>query len=291
LTIANIYSDVWAILIKKINHMKQYLDSLRFVKEHGKGKDDRTGTGTRSVFGYQTRYDLNEGFPLMTTKKIHLKSMIYELLWFLKGDTNIKYLNDNGVTIWNEWANENGDLGPIYGKQWTAWETANGERINQIAEAVEMIKNNPSSRRIIVSGWNVGDLRQLVSGEKTAPPPCHTLFQFYVDADDRLSCQLYQRSADIFLGVPFNIASYALLTMMVAQVTGKKLGDFIHTFGDLHIYNNHTEQVDLQLSREPRQLPRMKINPEVKDIFAFKYEDFELEGYDPYPGIKAPISI
>jgi len=271
--------------------MKQYLDLLRGVLENGQGKDDRTGTGTISVFGRQARYDLNAGFPLITTKKVHLKSIIYELLWFLKGDTNIKYLNDNGVTIWDEWADENGDLGPIYGKQWTAWEAPNGEKINQIAEAVEMIKNNPSSRRIIVSGWNVGDLRALIGGKKTAPPPCHTIFQFYVSHDDKLSCQLYQRSADIFLGVPFNIASYALLTMMMAQVCGKKLGEFVHTFGDLHIYNNHLDQVKLQLSREPRSLPKMTINPDVKDIFAFKYEDFTLEDYDPYPGIKAPIAI
>lgn len=271
--------------------MKAYLDLLKDVRDNGRGKDDRTGTGTVSVFGRQARFDLSQGFPLLTTKKIHLKSIIHELLWFLKGDTNIKYLNDNGVTIWDEWADENGDLGPIYGKQWTAWQANNSEKINQIAEAIEMIKNNPSSRRIIVSGWNVGDLRALISGKKTAPPPCHTLFQFYVDADDRLSCQLYQRSADLFLGVPFNIASYALLTMMAAQVTGKKLGDFVHTFGDLHIYNNHREQMTEQLSREPRTLPKMIINPEVKDIFAFKYEDFQLEGYDPLPGIKAPIAI
>jgi thymidylate synthase len=271
--------------------MQTYLNLLRDVSENGISKDDRTGTGTTSVFGRQSRFDLSQGFPLLTTKKIHLKSIIYELLWFLQGDTNIKYLNDNGVRIWNEWADENGDLGPIYGKQWTAWEANNGEKINQISEAIEMIKHNPSSRRIIVSGWNVGDLRALISGKKTAPPPCHTLFQFYVDANDRLSCQLYQRSADIFLGVPFNIASYALLTMMVAQVTGKKLGDFVHTFGDLHIYNNHQEQVKEQLSRKPRALPQMIINPEVKDIFSFKYEDFKLEGYDPLPGIKAPIAI
>ncbi len=271
--------------------MKQYLDLLRDVTDNGLGKDDRTGTGTRSVFGRQVRFDLNEGFPLLTTKKVHLKSIIYELLWFLKGDTNIKYLNDNGVTIWDEWADENGDLGPIYGKQWTAWEGKDGEKINQIANAISMIKNSPDSRRIIVSGWNVADLQELIKDKKSSPPPCHTLFQFYVDSKDRLSCQLYQRSADLFLGVPFNIASYALLTMMVAQVTGKKLGDFVHTFGDLHIYNNHVEQVQTQLDREPRLLPKMKINPEVKDIFGFKFEDFELEGYDPHPGIKAPIAI
>lgn len=271
--------------------MKQYLDLLRDVLENGQGKDDRTGTGTISVFGRQTRYDLNQGFPLLTTKKVHLKSIIYELLWFLKGDTNIKYLNENGVNIWNEWADENGDLGPIYGKQWTAWEAKDGTKINQIAETVEMLKHNPTSRRIIVSGWNVGDLRELIGGKKTAPPPCHTVFQFYVSHDNKLSCQLYQRSADIFLGVPFNIASYALLTMMMAQVCDLKLGEFIHTFGDLHIYNNHLEQVKLQLTREPKILPSLTINPAIKDIFNFKYEDFKLEGYDPDPGIKAPIAI
>jgi len=271
--------------------MKTYLELLKDVRDNGQGKDDRTGTGTRSVFGRQVRYDLNAGFPLLTTKKIHLKSIIYELLWFLKGDTNIKYLNDNGVTIWNEWADENGDLGPIYGKQWTAWEGKNGEKINQIKQVVDALKNNPTSRRIIVSGWNVADLQTLIGGKKTAPPPCHTIFQFYVSKDGRLSCQLYQRSADLFLGVPFNIASYSLLTMMLANVCDLKLGEFIHTFGDLHIYNNHVEQVETQLAREPKPLPKMKINPEVKDIFGFKYEDFELEGYDPDPGIKAPIAI
>lgn len=271
--------------------MKAYLDLLKDVMENGKGKDDRTGTGTRSVFGRQVRFDLNEGFPLLTTKKIHLKSVIYELLWFLKGDTNIKFLNENGVTIWDEWADENGDLGPIYGKQWTAWEGKNGETINQIANAVEALKNNPTSRRIIVSGWNVADLQGLIAGKKSAPPPCHTMFQLYVDNDNRLSCQLYQRSADLFLGVPFNIASYALLTMMLAQVCNLKLGEFVHTFGDLHIYNNHIEQVKLQLSREPFPLPTMKINPDIKDIFSFKYEDFEIENYNPHPYIKAPIAI
>ena len=271
--------------------MKQYLDLLKDVKENGMGKDDRTGTGTRSVFGRQVRYDLNEGFPLLTTKKVHLKSIIHELLWFLNGDTNIKYLNDNGVSIWDEWADENGDLGPIYGKQWTAWEDKDGNKINQIANAVEALKNNPTSRRIIVSGWNVADLQNLIKGKKSAPPPCHTMFQFYVDAQNRLSCQLYQRSADLFLGVPFNIASYALLTMMMDKGCNLELGEFVHTFGDLHIYNNHVEQVDLQLSRSPKKLPKMKINPEVKDIFGFKYEDFELVDYDPDPGIKAPISI
>lgn len=270
--------------------MKQYLDLLRHIKEHGTDKSDRTGTGTRSVFGYQMRFDLCDGFPLLTTKKVHLKSIIYELLWFLKGDTNIKYLNDNGVTIWDEWADEKGNLGPIYGKQWTAWEACNGKKINQIQEAMDAIKNNPDSRRIIVSGWNVADLQTLISGKKTAPPPCHTMFQFYV-ADNKLSCQLYQRSADVFLGVPFNIASYALLTMMFAQVAGKELGDFVHTFGDVHIYNNHFKQVDEQLSRKPRKLPNVKINPNVKSIFDFKYSDFDLVGYEPYPGIKAPIAI
>jgi thymidylate synthase len=270
--------------------MKQYLDLLRDVMENGADRDDRTGVGTRGVFGRQARFDLSKGFPLMTTKKVHLKSIIYELLWFLKGDTNIKYLNDNGVTIWDEWADENGDLGPIYGKQWTAWEGKDGEKINQIAEAVDMIKNSPESRRIIVSGWNVADLRQLISGKKTAPPPCHTIFQFYV-SQGKLSCQLYQRSADIFLGVPFNIASYALLTMMVAQVCNLKPGEFVHTFGDLHIYKNHFEQVKEQLSREPKELPKMIINPDKKDIFSFEYEDFNLEGYNPDPGIKAPIAI
>ncbi len=268
----------------------QYQKLLRYIMENGTGKEDRTGTGTRSIFGYQMRFNLAGGFPLITTKKVHLKSIIYELLWFLKGDTNIKWLNEHGVTIWDEWADENGDLGPIYGKQWTAWEGKDGIKINQIANAVDLIKNNPDTRRIIVSGWNVGDLQTLIKGKKTAPPPCHTMFQFYV-ANNKLSCQLYQRSADVFLGVPFNIASYALLTMMMAQVTGCELGDFVHTFGDAHIYNNHIEQVNLQLSRDSRPMPKMKINPEVKDIFEFNFEDFTLEGYDPHPGIKAPIAI
>jgi thymidylate synthase len=270
--------------------MKQYLDLLQDVLKNGTEKDDRTGTGTISVFGRQTRYDLNQGFPLLTTKKVHLRSIIHELLWFLNGDTNVKYLNDNKVKIWDEWADENGDLGPIYGKQWTAWEGKDGTQINQIEQVQDMLRNNPNSRRIIVSGWNVADLQTLISGKKTAPPPCHTIFQFYV-ANNKLSCQLYQRSADIFLGVPFNIASYALLTMMLAQTTGKELGEFIHTFGDLHIYKNHLEQVHAQLQRTPKELPQMKINPEVKDIFAFKFEDFELINYNPEPGIKAPISI
>jgi thymidylate synthase len=270
--------------------MKQYLELLKDVLENGTLKEDRTGTGTISVFGRQTRYDLSQGFPLLTTKKVHLRSIIYELLWFLKGDTNVKYLNDNKVSIWDEWANENGDLGPIYGKQWTAWEGKDGVKINQIAEVQEMLRNNPDSRRIIVSGWNVADLQTLIGGQKTAPPPCHSLFQFYV-VNNRLSCQLYQRSADIFLGVPFNIASYALLTMMIAQTTGKELGEFIHTFGDLHIYKNHLEQVNTQLKREPKALAKIKINPKVKDIFDFKFEDFELLDYNPEPGIKAPIAI
>jgi thymidylate synthase len=270
--------------------MQQYLNLLQDVLENGTVKDDRTGTGTISVFGRQTRYDLSKGFPLLTTKKVHLRSIIHELLWFLSGDTNIKYLNDNKVSIWDEWADENGDLGPIYGKQWTAWEGKDGEKINQIEQVQDMLRNNPDSRRIIVSGWNVSDLQTLISGKKTAPPPCHTIFQFYV-VNNKLSCQLYQRSADIFLGVPFNIASYALLTMMLAQTTGKELGEFVHTFGDLHIYKNHMEQVSTQLQRTPKELPQMKINPEVKDIFDFKFEDFELVNYDPEPGIKAPIAI
>lgn len=270
--------------------MKQYLSLLQEILDKGVDKDDRTGTGTISMFGSQRRYNLAEGFPLMTTKKVHLKSIIYELLWFLQGDTNVKYLNDNGVTIWNEWADENGDLGPIYGKQWTAWEGQDGLKINQIADVVERIKRNPNDRRLIVSGWNVADLQQLIGGKKTAPPPCHTMFQFYV-ANNKLSCQLYQRSADVFLGVPFNIASYALLTMMIAQVTGKELGDFVHTFGDVHIYKNHLDQVKLQLTRTPKELPTMTINPAVKDIFDFKFEDFTLANYNPDPGIKAPIAI
>jgi len=271
--------------------MKQYLSLLEEILNKGQAKEDRTGTGTISMFGAQRRHSLSEGFPLVTTKKVHLKSIIYELLWFLKGDTNIKYLNEHGVTIWDEWADAKGDLGPIYGKQWTAWEGYHGEKINQIQNAVAMIKNNPDSRRIIVSGWNVADLQNLIAGKKTAPPPCHTIFQFYVSADRKLSCQLYQRSADVFLGVPFNIASYSLLTMMMAQATDLELGDFVHTLGDAHIYQNHLDQVKLQLTREPRKLPVMKIDPEVKNIFDFKFEDFVLENYDPYPGIKAPIAI
>ncbi len=270
--------------------MQQYLDFLQYILDHGVQKDDRTGVGTRSIFGYQMRFDLSNGFPLLTTKKVPIKSIIYELLWFLKGDTNIKYLNEHNVTIWDEWADENGDLGPIYGKQWTAWEATDGTKINQIQNAVYMIKNNPTSRRIIVSGWNVGDLQALIKGKKSAPPPCHTIFQFNV-ANGKLSCQLYQRSADVFLGVPFNIASYSLLTMMMAQVTGLQPGDFVHTFGDAHIYNNHTEQVDLQLTRTPKSLPSIKINQDVQSIFDFKFEDFTLENYDPDPRIPAPIAV
>lgn len=270
--------------------MRQYLDLLQHILDNGIDKSDRTGTGTRSTFGYQMRFNLNKGFPLLTTKKVFLKGIIYELLWFLMGDTNIKYLNDNGVHIWDEWADENGDLGPIYGKQWTAWEANDGTKINQIAVAQDQIQNNPDNRRIIVSGWNVGDLQTLIKGKKSAPPPCHTMFQFYV-ADNKLSCQLYQRSADVFLGVPFNIASYSLLTMMMAKVTGRQLGDFVHTFGDVHIYNNHFDQVKEQLSRTPKKLPTMKIKRTPKDIFSFKYEDFELVGYNPDPPIKAPIAI
>ena len=265
--------------------MQAYLDLLRHVRDHGIRKSDRTGTGTISVFGYQMRFDLNEGFPCLTTKKLHLRSIIHELLWFLSGDTNIKYLNDNGVTIWDEWADpETGDLGHVYGYQWRSWPTPDGGHIDQIAQLVESLKHNPDSRRHIVSAWNVADIPNM------ALPPCHALFQCYV-ADGKLSCQLYQRSADLFLGVPFNIASYALLTMMMAQVTGLQPGEFIHTLGDTHIYLNHLEQVETQLARTPRPLPTMRINPEVKDIFSFRYEDFTLEGYDPWPGIKAPISV
>lgn len=264
--------------------MKQYHDLLNHVLANGIQKEDRTGTGTKSVFGYQMRFRLEDGFPALTTKKLHLRSIIHELLWFLKGETNVQYLHDHKVSIWDEWADENGELGPVYGHQWRSWDTVDGSGIDQISQAVEMIKKNPDSRRIIVSAWNVGQV------EKMALPPCHVLFQFYV-ADGKLSCQLYQRSADIFLGVPFNIASYALLTLMMAQVTGLKPGDFIHTFGDAHIYLNHMEQVELQLSRVPKALPVMKINPDVTDIFGFRYEDFELTGYDPYPAIKAPVAV
>ena len=264
--------------------MKQYLDLLRHVRDNGVLKADRTGTGTRSVFGYQMRFNLEDGFPLLTTKKLHLKSIIYELLWFLRGDTNVHYLQEHGVRIWNEWADPDGSLGHIYGYQWRSWPDYNGGHIDQIAQAVDTIKNNPDSRRIIVSAWNVADL------DRMNLPPCHAFFQFYV-ADGRLSLQLYQRSADIFLGVPFNIASYALLLMMMAQVTGLKAGDFVHTLGDAHIYTNHFEQVKEQLSRTPRQLPRMIINPDVHDIFAFQYEDFSLEGYDPWPHISGKVSV
>lgn len=264
--------------------MKQYLDLLQHVLDHGILKEDRTGTGTHSVFGYQMRFDLQNGFPLLTTKKLHLKSIIHELLWFLKGDTNVKYLQANGVRIWNEWADENGDLGHIYGYQWRSWPDYDGGHIDQIKEAIDTIQNNPDSRRIIVSAWNVADLPQMNL------PPCHAFFQFYV-ANGKLSLQLYQRSADIFLGVPFNIASYALLLMMVAQVTGLEAGDFVHTLGDAHIYNNHIEQVREQLSREPRALPTMKLNPNVKSIFDFKYEDFNLTGYDPHPHIKGEVAV
>nr|AIA17169.1 thymidylate synthase [uncultured bacterium] len=264
--------------------MKQYHELMRHVLKHGSTKTDRTGTGTLSVFGYQMRFDLQEGFPLLTTKKLHVRSIIHELLWFLKGDTNIKYLKDNNVTIWDEWADENGNLGPVYGYQWRSWPTADGRHIDQITQVINQIKNNPDSRRMIVSAWNVGEI------EKMKLPPCHAFFQFYV-ADGKLSCQLYQRSADIFLGVPFNIASYALLTMMVAQVCNLKPGDFVHTLGDAHLYSNHIEQTKLQLTRDIRKLPVMKINPAVKDIFSFKFEDFTLEGYDPHPHIKAAVAI
>ncbi len=311
--------------------MHQYLDLLQSILDHGIDKADRTGVGTKSLFGYQLRTDLAKGFPLLTTKKMYLRSIIHELLWFLSGDTNIKYLVDNNVRIWNEWpfqgylkannleeqypmysdawhekmkkfveqiktddafAKQWGDLGPVYGKQWIRWEGPEGQRINQIQQVVEMIQQDPSpaSRRLIVSGWNVADIQQLIEGKTSAPPLCHTMFQFYV-ADGKLSCQLYQRSADVFLGVPFNIASYALLTMMIAQVTGLKPGDYIHTFGDVHIYNNHMRQVHEQLSREPRRLPTLWMNPEVKDIFAFAFDDFTLEDYDPHPPIKAPIAV
>ena len=264
--------------------MRQYLELMRHVAERGHRKDDRTGTGTLSVFGWQMRFDLSEGFPLLTTKKLHTRSIIHELLWFLRGETNIQYLKDNKVSIWDEWADENGELGPVYGKQWRRWETADGRSIDQIAQLIEALKKNPDSRRHIVSAWNPGEI------EGMALPPCHALFQFYV-AGGKLSCQLYQRSADIFLGVPFNIASYALLTMMVAQVCGYELGDFVWTGGDCHLYVNHLEQTQLQLSREPRALPLMRINPDVKDIFAFTIDDFVLEGYDPHPHISAPVAV
>ena len=264
--------------------MRQYLDLLSHILDTGVEKADRTGTGTRSVFGYQMRFDLSQGFPLLTTKKLHVRSIIYELLWFLRGDTNIQYLNDHGVRIWDEWADEDGNLGPVYGHQWRFWPLPNGQAFDQIADVVERIKTTPDSRRLIVSAWNVADVQHM------ALPPCHTLFQFYV-AEGRLSCQLYQRSADVFLGVPFNIASYALLTMMVAQVTGLKAGEFVHTFGDAHLYLNHLEQAQLQLQRQPRVLPTMRINPAVKSIFDFQFEDFTLENYDPHPHIPAKVAV
>ena len=264
--------------------MQQYLDLLQHILDKGTDKSDRTGTGTRSVFGYQMRFNLEEGFPMVTTKKLHLRSIIHELLWFLKGETNIQYLKENGVSIWDEWADDQGELGPVYGKQWRSWQGADGSTIDQIKELIDQINKNPDSRRLIVSAWNVAELSQM------ALMPCHTLFQFYV-ADGKLSCQLYQRSADVFLGVPFNIASYALLTMMVAQVCGLKLGDFVHSFGDVHLYNNHFEQAKLQLTRPPFPLPTMKINPAVKDIFGFKFEDFELLHYQSHPAIKAPVAV
>ena len=264
--------------------MQQYLDLLQYILDNGVEKSDRTGTGTKSYFGYQMRFDLQKGFPLVTTKKVHLRSIIHELLWFLKGETNIQYLKDNNVSIWDEWANENGELGPVYGKQWRSWATADGKTIDQISDVITQIKKNPDSRRLIVSAWNVAELPDM------ALMPCHTLFQFYV-TEGKLSCQLYQRSADVFLGVPFNIASYALLTMMMAQVCDLQPGDFIHTFGDVHIYNNHMEQVNLQLSRTPYPLPTMKLNPAIKNIFDFKFEDFTLENYQSHPAIKAPVAV
>lgn len=264
--------------------MKQYQDLLQHILDKGANKTDRTGTGTKSIFGYQMRFDLKEGFPMVTTKKVHLKSIVYELLWFINGDTNTKYLNDHNVSIWDEWADENGDLGPVYGKQWRSWPTSDGKTIDQLTEVINQLKNTPDSRRILISAWNVGEL------SKMALMPCHALFQFYV-ADNKLSCQLYQRSADVFLGVPFNIASYALFTMMVAQVCELELGDFVWTGGDTHIYSNHFEQVQLQLSREPRALPKMHLNPAVKSIFDFTFEDFTLLDYNPYPGIKAPVAV
>ncbi|HEY0677823.1 MAG TPA: thymidylate synthase [Chitinophagaceae bacterium] len=264
--------------------MRQYLDLLQHILDNGASKSDRTGTGTLSCFGYQMRFDLSEGFPLVTTKKVHLKSIIHELLWFLKGETNIKYLKENGVSIWDEWADENGELGPVYGKQWRSWQGADGKTIDQVSDLIRQIRSNPDSRRLIISAWNVADLPEM------ALMPCHTIFQFYV-ADGKLSCQLYQRSADVFLGVPFNIASYALLTLMVAQVCELEPGDFIHTFGDVHLYNNHLEQAKLQLTREPYALPVMKVNPEVKDIFGFTFDDFKLENYQSHPPIKAPVAV
>lgn len=264
--------------------MKNYLDLLQHIKDHGTDKTDRTGTGTRSIFGYQLRYDLSKGFPLVTTKKVHLKSIIHELLWFIKGDTNVKYLNDHGVSIWDDWADERGDLGPVYGAQWRSWRGADNKVVDQFRDVIEQIKTNPDSRRLIVSAWNAAEIPNM------ALAPCHAMFQFYV-ADGKLSLQLYQRSADVFLGVPFNIASYALLLMMAAQVCNLEVGDYVHSFGDVHIYNNHFEQVERQLARDPRPLPEMKLNPDVRNIFDFTYKDFTLEGYDPHPGIKAPVAV
>ena len=264
--------------------MQQYLDLLRHIRENGVMKEDRTGTGTQSVFGYQMRFNLADGFPLLTTKKVHLKSIIYELLWFISGNTNVRWLQEHGVSIWDEWADENGDLGPVYGHQWRSWPAADGRVIDQLSQVIDLIQHNPDSRRMLVSAWNPGEV------DKMALPPCHCLFQFYV-ADGKLSCQLYQRSADVFLGVPFNIASYALLTLMIAQVCGLQPGEFVHTTGDTHIYRNHFEQVEQQLSRTPRPLPVMKLNPNVKSLFDFQYEDFTLEGYDPWPAIKAPVAV
>ncbi len=264
--------------------MRPYLDLMQHVLDHGTPKTDRTGTGTLSIFGHQMRFDLQLGFPLVTTKKLHLKSIIYELLWFLRGETNIRYLNEHGVSIWDDWADENGELGPVYGRQWRSWATPDGQTVDQVSELIERIRSNPTSRRLIISAWNVGELA------KMALPPCHLLFQFYV-ADGRLSCQLYQRSADIFLGVPFNIASYSLMTLMIAQVTGLEPGEFVHTFGDAHLYQNHIQQARLQLSREPRPLPQMKLNSKISSIFDFEFDDFQLENYDPHPHIRAPIAV
>ena len=270
--------------------MKQYLSLLQKILDEGIDRHDRTGVGRRGIFGHQMRFDLNEGFPLVTTKKVYTRAMIHETLWFLKGDTNIKYLNDNKVTIWDEWADENGELGPIYGKQWVRWEGKNGEKINQIAQVQDMLRNNPDSARIVVSAWNVADIQGLVKGVKSAPPACHTLFQFFV-AEGKLSCQLYMRSNDAFLGAPFNISQYAMLTHMMAQATGLEVGDYIHTNGDVHLYMNHIEQAKLQLTRSPKPLPKLLLNPEIKDIFDFKFEDIEISGYDPHPAIKAEIAV
>lgn len=270
--------------------MRQYLDLVKKILDEGVDRNDRTGVGTRGIFGNQMRFDLSNGFPLVTTKKVHMKSIIYEILWMLRGDTNVKYLNDHGVTIWDDWADKNGELGPVYGKQWVRWESPDGSTINQIEQVQDMLRHNPESRRIIVSAWNVSDIQELIKGTKSAPPACHTLFQFFV-ANGKLSCQLYMRSNDAFLGAPFNIAQFALLTMMLAQTTGLKPGEYIHTNGDVHLYRNHIDQAKLQVTREPRKLPKMKINPKVKDIFDFKFEDFELTDYDPHPRIKAEIAV